>query len=634
MKYIPQNKWLWIGFLLLLSAVFLIVTLPKTPEIYVQNDEGTIIGCTDVIELNSAVSAEECAFLEEVHAISYNDKWFTSADLCSWEDIGCNNEQQITELSIASTYLTYLPESIEQFTHLQILRIGTLSDWMGTSINYLPDTLGNLPELRELYLFGNLSLVTLPSTIGKLQNLSILKIDQFAYEGGDEQIIADLYVLPDGLGELQQLTELEIKGTSIEQLPESIGNLNSLETIRIIENPFLKTMPESLLQLPTLTEIEVGDYHRTVILPDVFKGKVSIVEHDTLGLLFESDIVTCDQIIEDNSQISLNECHRLLEITSSLINFPLVWFVGSTDVCEWESIGCNENRQIASIGEQLWDPTDLKIPDEFNHFKREFEQPPVISCKQILQANPMITEQECDALWDLYQALQPLYFLQLDWFVSIDICNWGEFIRCNAEGMIDRVSILNGYYHGDTMFFHWRFIEEIQLPETIANLTNLRELDIGGSLFVLPESLGELQNLQRLRIIGSRTLTTIPESIGMLQNLQELRIIRNSALESVPASIGRLQNLKIVQITHNGGIHTIPEELSLENFPYSSLDPEQLYFISPPLDDSLNPGKGYFVQPSLPYDIPILPPNKGQQDHNNYFSEQLQAIENDPLFEK
>ena len=80
----------------------------------------------------------------------------------------------------------------------------------GCGLTSLPDSIGQLTALRQLELTGN-RLTVLPETFGKLVNLERLYVD-------DNQLTA----LPHSIGNLQHLEELFIDRNRLGALPQSV----------------------------------------------------------------------------------------------------------------------------------------------------------------------------------------------------------------------------------------------------------------------------------------------------------------------------------------------------------------------------------------------------------------------------
>jgi len=106
----------------------------------------------------------------------------------------------------------------------------------------LPDFIGNLSQITSLNLSYN-KLTILPEPLRKLTQLQSLNIS-------DNQ----LTVLPVWLGDLAQLQSLDLSGNQLTVLPETLSQLTQLELLNISYNKFRK-VPEILRHLILLKEI-------------------------------------------------------------------------------------------------------------------------------------------------------------------------------------------------------------------------------------------------------------------------------------------------------------------------------------------------------------------------------------------
>jgi Leucine-rich repeat (LRR) protein len=83
-----------------------------------------------------------------------------------------------------------------------------------------------------------------------------------------------------------------------------------------------------------------------------------------------------------------------------------------------------------------------------------------------------------------------------------------------------------------------------RLPQTIANLRNLEELDMGrNGLRSLPVQIGSLHKLKRLGL-DYNDLRELPASIGNLKNLRELSLRSNGGVK-LPPSLAALRGLNV-----------------------------------------------------------------------------------------
>jgi Leucine-rich repeat (LRR) protein len=83
-----------------------------------------------------------------------------------------------------------------------------------------------------------------------------------------------------------------------------------------------------------------------------------------------------------------------------------------------------------------------------------------------------------------------------------------------------------------------------KLPPTIANLSNLEELDLGrNGLPAVPVEIASLRKLKRLGL-DYNNIRELPSAIGNLKNLRELSLRSNGGVR-LPRSLAALRGLRI-----------------------------------------------------------------------------------------
>uniref|UniRef100_A0A8C2DLF9 Erbin n=1 Tax=Cyprinus carpio TaxID=7962 RepID=A0A8C2DLF9_CYPCA len=163
---------------------------------------------------------------------------------------------QLERLDLGSNEFTEVPEVLEQLTGIREL-------WMdGNKLTFLPGMIGTLKQLRYLdvsknnlemvdeqisgcenlqdLLLSNNTLTQLPGSIGMLK-LTTLKVD-------DNQLM----YLPDTIGGLTTLDELDCSFNEIEALPSTIGQCVTLRTFAADHN-LLTQMPPEMGSLKNVT---------------------------------------------------------------------------------------------------------------------------------------------------------------------------------------------------------------------------------------------------------------------------------------------------------------------------------------------------------------------------------------------
>uniref|UniRef100_A0A8C7VK84 Protein scribble homolog n=1 Tax=Oncorhynchus mykiss TaxID=8022 RepID=A0A8C7VK84_ONCMY len=210
------------------------------------------------------------------------------------------NFMQLVELDISRNDIPEIPESIkfckaleiadfsgnplsrlpDGFTQLRGLAHLALND-----TNHLPDTLGALPKLRELWLDRN-QLSSLPPELGNLRRLVCLDMSENRLEELPSELsgllaLTDLLltqnlleVVPDSIGSLKQLSILKVDQNRLTHLSDSIGECENLTELVLTEN-LLQTLPRSLGKLKKLTNLN-ADRNRLGGVPDELGGCASL----------------------------------------------------------------------------------------------------------------------------------------------------------------------------------------------------------------------------------------------------------------------------------------------------------------------------------------------------------------------
>jgi len=109
----------------------------------------------------------------------------------------------------------------------------------------LPESIGELKELKELNVEG-CKLKELPESIGNLDMLIFLNIRNNY----------SLVSLPESLGNLKSLEKLDLSNNMIDSLPNSMGNLKNLRKLKLSHN-YLKAIPDSIGNLEFLQVLDL-----------------------------------------------------------------------------------------------------------------------------------------------------------------------------------------------------------------------------------------------------------------------------------------------------------------------------------------------------------------------------------------
>lgn len=148
-----------------------------------------------------------------------------------------------------------LSESVGGLVSLKKLYFGK-SDRPSKASYKFPDKLCDLVNLKELSLSA--SVIVVPERLGDLYNLEELSLCNNPFAA-----------LPESLGQLRNLRKLEVLFCNdLSTVPESLGQLSSLEDLDLSDNSALKTLPESLGQLSKLKHLSLNECCSLTALPE------------------------------------------------------------------------------------------------------------------------------------------------------------------------------------------------------------------------------------------------------------------------------------------------------------------------------------------------------------------------------
>lgn len=141
-------------------------------------------------------------------------------------------------------------------------------DLRGQHLTELPEEIGDLSALEELQLAHN-DVVTLPASLARLTRLKRLEMD-----------FTKLVDFPRVILDLARLELLAINYTKLREVPEEVGELEHLGILTLCSND-LGALPGSIFRLPRLTELIATDSHMTS-LPIVL-GDLPMITHINLS---------------------------------------------------------------------------------------------------------------------------------------------------------------------------------------------------------------------------------------------------------------------------------------------------------------------------------------------------------------
>ncbi|KAI3730982.1 hypothetical protein L1987_62164 [Smallanthus sonchifolius] len=162
--------------------------------------------------------------------------------------IGCL--RRLTELSMGScSNLQSLPNSICNATSLESLNLYDYSN-----LHQLPEDLGSLRCLKVLHV-DKTAIKKLPDSIGLLANLIELNLN----------LCLKLSALPNNICNLRSLEVLIVnRCPKLEELPADLGNMECLRELDVAGTA-IKCLPDSIRHLKNLTELYLSDNCRSLV---------------------------------------------------------------------------------------------------------------------------------------------------------------------------------------------------------------------------------------------------------------------------------------------------------------------------------------------------------------------------------
>jgi Leucine-rich repeat (LRR) protein len=225
-----------------------------------------------------------------------------------------------------------LPQS---FQNLHSLKILVLSD--NPALNWMPEY-DNFPGLVRLHI-RNLQLPQISPTIGTLQQLQELEMRDNSH----------LKSIPQEIGQLVNLTRLDLFGNKFKNLPATIGNLRNLRVLDLRSNCLsIETLPAQLGNLVGLEKI--------------------FFSNNKLGNIPQEVIQMTGLKVLDMSN---NELHDIPEQLAGLVNLTKLNLSGNALKRLPPSLSClvkleildAKNNEMAKLPEQYAILTNLKKLD-------------------------------------------------------------------------------------------------------------------------------------------------------------------------------------------------------------------------------------------------------------------------------
>ena len=192
--------------------------------------------------------AERQALLEFYHSTNgknWNQSWDITAPVADWQGVTVENNT-VTGLSLLFNNISgTLPESIGELKNLRILEL-SFNRISGT----LPASLGNLSKLEMLAFNGNALTGNVPESLGAIKNLKQIHLSSNFLTGS----------LPGSLKNLKNLEVFNVFDNKLSgELPSEISKIKTLKEVIIAENDFTNTEHFSVILMSNSASLDFND---------------------------------------------------------------------------------------------------------------------------------------------------------------------------------------------------------------------------------------------------------------------------------------------------------------------------------------------------------------------------------------
>ncbi|KAL3675384.1 hypothetical protein R1sor_025332 [Riccia sorocarpa] len=441
---------------------------------------------------------------------------------------------------------TTSPETIWLMSHLESLLLCGLP-----KLTMLLEALGNLHSLQKLEC-RECATKSLPGRLGQLTGMGQLKIEDCVnretlpdtvrtLSSLDLWELTELMTLPEALGNLHSLRELELRECRIKSLPEFLGWLSCLRHLKLIQCDELETLPDTIGGLSNLESLVLGELIELTTLPEALGNLHSLQKLELRECGIESlpeslgagTLTTLPEALgnlHSLQELELRECgiESLPESLGQLrgLKHLQIKQYGNLETLP-DTIGSLSNLESLVLG-KLIELTTLPEALGNLHSLQELK------------------------LWDcgIESLPESLGWLSCLRHLKITDCYGPETLPDTIRGLSNLESLVLG-----------ELIQLTTLPEALGNLHSLQKLELRDcGIESLPESLGRFTGLKHLEIKQCGNLETLPDTIGSLSNLESLVLVKLKNLTALPEVLGNLHSLHNLQLWHCR-IESLPESL-------------------------------------------------------------------------
>ncbi|KAF3574807.1 hypothetical protein F2Q69_00062163 [Brassica cretica] len=458
----------------------------------------------------------------------------------------------------SSSSSSYTPSnlSIEEpsFLRLLALNLRNLRELDMSSVNIsseIPKEFSNMWSLRSLILENCNLLGIFPSNVFLIPSLHLINLDynpklrgqlpDFQVNKSLQRISIDMTsfsgTIPDSVGNLKHLISLKLASSAFSgRIPSSLGNLSHLSFLRLSYNNFIGEIPSSIGNLKQLIYFHVFSNKLSGNFPSAL---LNLTQHLS-GLSLSGIPLSTTNITSDFSSnlefLYLSRC-KVTEFPEFIRNIPNL-----------HDLALSNNKMKGLVPDWLWRLPEL---DYLDLSRNSFSGPlfiPSSSIEYLFASKNNFTGELPSSIC----GSTSLYILDLsnnNFSGSIPWC-LGTLMSSLSD-----LKLHNNRLNGT-------------LPDIFINATKLQSLDVSHNLLEgkLPASLINCSSLQVLNLESNKFKDTFPFQLSSLPKLQVLVLRSNNFYGKLHHSDGvwsGFPQLKIIDVSHNDFLGTLPSDYFL-----------------------------------------------------------------------
>ena len=463
--------------------------------------------------------------------------WLTDAPLDEWYGVTTSINDRVTMLNLRFNDLSgEVPAAIGDLSNLRGLYLGN-----NNLSGEIPSALGNLSNLKGLSLNSNSLSGEIPAVLGNLTDLEVLDLDFNNLSGG----------IPPELGNLEELVQLSLSRNELTgEMPSGLGELNRMRFLYLHDNQLTGRIPPEFGKLGDLEWLWLYENQLTGNIPSELGSLTKLDELALYGNQLTGGVPPTLGNLDSLRTLRLENNQLSGELPRELVNLrelSTLFFDGNAALCA---------PRDAIF--QSWLQTKTYLRGD--------------TCSAPPLAPPPSDPVDVAALTTLYSTTGGAnWHNNTNWLTDEPLWEWYG-VHTNSAGRVTAVHLGHNALTG-------------AIPQELGSLTELESLDLrnNGLTGSIPAELGNLTELKRLILIESQLTGAIPPELGSLTNLVTLWLDENRLAGSIPSEMGNMTSLESLSIISNQLTGEIPSTFgNLANLEGLSLWDNQLTGEIPP----------------------------------------------------